>query len=84
MDLTHAESENTMTLPDERYRALIEGMRLIEDLLIPQSTPRVPGNIRERARWVMRHYPSQNQLEAMAQKCPNMLNTNDFNGRKIK
>jgi len=73
-----------MTLPDERYRAMIEGMRLIEDLLIPQSTPRVPGIVRQRARWIMRHYPSQNQLEAMAQKLPDLLNTKDFNGDKIK
>jgi hypothetical protein len=71
-------------MPDERYRALLEGMRLIEDLLIPQVTPRVPGNIRERARWIMRHHPSQYDLERMADKMPDMLSTKDFNGKKIK
>lgn len=73
-----------MTMPDERYRAMLEGMRLIEDLLIPQATPRVPGSIRERARWIMRHYPSQSELESLARQCPSMLNTVNFNGQKIK
>jgi hypothetical protein len=73
-----------MTMPDERYRALVEGMRLIEDLLIPQVTPRVPGNIRERARWIMRHYPSATDFERLAQKAPDQLSTKDFNGHKIK
>lgn len=73
-----------MTMPDERYRALVEGMRLIEDLLIPQVTPRVPGPIRERARWIMRHYPNASDLERLAQKAPDQLSTKDFNGNKIK
>jgi len=73
-----------MTMPDERYRAMIEGMRLIEDLLIPQVTPRVPGNIRERARWIMRHYPNISELERIAEAVPNQLSTKDFNGKKIK
>ena len=73
-----------MTMPNERYRAMLEGMRLIEDLLIPQVTPRVPGNIRERARWIMRHHPSQSDLERLAQKAPDQLSTKDFNGNKIK
>jgi hypothetical protein len=73
-----------MTMPDQRYRAMLEGMRLIEDLLIPQATPRVPGSIRERARWIMRHHPSQSELEHMATLCPQMLSTYDFNKQKIK
>jgi len=71
-------------MPDERYRAMVEGLKLIEDLLIPQVTPRVPGDVRERARWIMRHYPSQYELERMADNLPNMLATKDFNGNKIK
>jgi hypothetical protein len=63
---------------------MLEGMRLIEDLLIPQVTPRVPGSIRERARWIMRHYPNSGELERLADKNPDMLSTKDFNGKKIK
>jgi hypothetical protein len=73
-----------MTMPDERYRAMVEGLKLIEDLLIPQVTPRVPSNIRERARWIMRHYPNANEMERLADSTPNLLNTKDFNGVKIK
>lgn len=73
-----------MTMPDERYRAMIEGLKLIEDLLIPQVTPRVPGHIRDRARWIMRHYPSAFELEMIAHQVPDKLATKDFNGIKIK
>jgi len=73
-----------MTMPDERYRAMVEGLKLIEDLLIPQVTPRVPGEIRERARWIMRHYPSAYELERLAANVPSMLSTKNFNGEKIK
>ena len=73
-----------MTTPDERYRALVEGLKLIEDLLIPQVTPRVPGNIRDRARWVMRHHPSANELANIAKYAPTYLSTKDFYGKEIK
>jgi hypothetical protein len=73
-----------MTMPDERYRAMVEGLKLIEDLLIPQVTPRVPGDVRERARWIMRHHPSAYELSRLAQHAPSMLSTKDFNGREIK
>ena len=73
-----------MTMPDERYRAMVEGLKLIEDLLIPQVTPRVPSNIRERARWVMRHYPNAGEIERLADTAPHLLSTKDFNGVKIK
>jgi hypothetical protein len=73
-----------MTMPDERYRAMVEGLKLIEDLLIPQVTPRVPGDIRERARWIMRHHPSAGELAHLAKITPSYLSTKDFNGNEIK
>lgn len=73
-----------MTMPDERYRAMVEGLKLIEDLLIPTVTPRVPREIRERARWIMRHYPNSHDLETIANRVPDKLATKDFNGIKIK
>ena len=73
-----------MTMPDERSRAMVEGLKLIEDLLIPQVTPRVPGDVRERARWIMRHHPSQRELTLLALKVPDMLATKDYNGRTIE
>ena len=38
-------------------------MRLIEDLLIPQVTPRVPSHIRERAREVIAEFPTEENLK---------------------
>lgn len=46
----------------EQQQAIIDGLRLIEDLLIPQVTPRVPSHIRDRARDVIRRYPSETEL----------------------
>jgi hypothetical protein len=74
-----------MTVPCERYRALIEGMRLIENLLRPQITPRVSKSIREQARRIMRHYPTASDFERIAQTSPDQLSTTpQTNGNKIK
>jgi hypothetical protein len=67
-----------MTLPDERYRALKQGKKLLEELCDPGRTPRVPSLVRDRARGALRHYPSDYELERMAEKCPELLNTQPF------
>lgn len=67
-----------MTLPDERYRALKQGKKLLEELCDPGKTPRVPGIIRERARGVLRHYPQDHEFEKMAAQCPDLLDTVPF------
>lgn len=72
-----------MTLPDERYRAMVEGLKLIKALIDPQATPRVPKAIRARARWILRHYPGSYDLEAIAVDVPSILSLTNFNGEKI-
>lgn len=67
-----------MTLPDERYRALKQGKKLLEELCDPGKTPRVPALVRERARGVLRHYPNDYELEEMARNSPNLLDTEPF------
>jgi hypothetical protein len=67
-----------MTLPDERFRALKHGKKLLEELCDPGKTPRVPGIVRERARGVLRHYPTDYDLERMANSCPELLDTENF------
>ena len=52
-----------MTLPDERYRAVLAAERLLRDLLDPRITPRVPRTVREQARRVLRHYPSEYDMQ---------------------
>ena len=47
-----------MTLPDERYRAVMQTRRFLLDLCNSDHTPRVPKLVRQTARDLLRHYPS--------------------------
>lgn len=49
----------------DQYQSMLAGMRLIEDLLIPQVTPRVPSHIRDRARAVMANFPSEAEIKQL-------------------
>lgn len=64
-----------MTLPDERFRAIRQGRKLLEELCDPGRTPRVPSIVRDRARGALRHYPSDYELEAIARTSPNYLDS---------
>jgi hypothetical protein len=70
-----------MTLPDERYRALMQGRKLLEELCDPGKTPRVPSIIRDRARGALRHYPSDYELERIADTCPDYLDKISYSDR---
>ncbi len=67
-----------MTMPDERYRAIKQGKKLLEELCDPGKTPRVPSIVRDRARGALRHYPNDWELDAMAEKCPDLLDKHVF------
>lgn len=67
-----------MTLPDERYRAIKQGKKLLEELCDPGKTPRVPGIVRDRARGALRHYPNDWEIDSMAEKCPDLLDKQPF------
>lgn len=62
-----------MTLPDERYRALIETRRFLYDLLSAKDTPKVPRAIRLRARNCLRHFPFDLHFIHLAEECPEIL-----------
>lgn len=62
-----------MTLPDERYSAVMRAKQLMEDLLSVQKTPRVPKIIRQRARGVLRHFPSEYELSRAADAAPHIF-----------
>jgi hypothetical protein len=62
-----------MTLPDERYRALKQSRKLLEELCDPGKTPRVPSIIRDRARTILRHYPMDMHLDGLAENSPELL-----------
>ena len=79
MGLRPLPKENQMTLPDDRFRAIKQGKKLLEELCDPGKTPRVPSLIRDRARTALRHYPNDWELESIAEKCPDILDKQTFN-----
>jgi hypothetical protein len=58
-----------MTLPDERYRAVVQTRRFLLDLCNPEHTPRVPKLVRQTARDLLRHYPSDWDMKQVARDC---------------
>jgi hypothetical protein len=62
-----------MTLPDERYRSVLQAKRLLEELCNPQLTPRVAAGIRDRARGALRHFPSEYDLDRCAARSPDVF-----------
>ena len=63
----------SMTLPDERYRSMIQADRLLKDLCDPSVTPRVPRAIRQRALYVLRHWPDHYYINRLAAECPEII-----------
>lgn len=62
-----------MTLPDERYRAVIQARMFLVALCKPEQTPRVPKIIREHARMALRHFPTNWDMEETASKVPELF-----------
>jgi len=62
-----------MTLPDERYRAIVWAKHFCEDLLDPKKTPRVSKDIRRQALSVLRHFPDEYYLSMLAEARPDIL-----------
>jgi hypothetical protein len=73
-----------MTKPEDRYRALKQSRKLLEELCDPGKTPRVPSIIRDRARGILRHYPSDLELEQLATNNPEMLEKLAVNDKVFK
>lgn len=62
-----------MTLPDERYRAVVQTRRFLLDLCNPQHTPGVSKLIRDTARAMLRHYPSDWDMQQAAEGSPHVF-----------
>ena len=62
-----------MTLPDERYRAVMAARELLFDLTDPKVTPRIPQMIRLRAGHCLRHYPSEWELDMASRGAPDVF-----------
>jgi hypothetical protein len=65
-----------MTLPDERYRAVIHTQMFLYELCNPEKTPRVPKSVRQTASWLLRHYPSPYDMKEAADKIPEIFAEN--------
>lgn len=57
-----------MTLAFEEENAINSARMFLEGLMIPSVTPRVPKEIRKRARQVLRHYPGPMRTEMIFEK----------------
>ena len=63
-----------MTLPDERYRAVMWAERFLRDLA--QDTvnyPRVPKKVRREAYSILRHYPAEYDMKRASEKAPEVF-----------
>jgi hypothetical protein len=59
-----------MTLPDERYRAVVQTQRFLLRIL---TTPRVPKAVKDEARSMLRHYPSDYEMQCAAREAPTVF-----------
>jgi hypothetical protein len=66
-------SGTIMTLPDERYRAVIQTRLFLKRLCDPRLTPRVPKDIRQQALWCLRHYPDDWDMDLAAEQSPDVF-----------
>jgi len=57
-----------VTVPMERTNAVLNTEQFLLDLLRPSVTPRVPKQIRERARGLLRHYPSSFDMDVISER----------------
>lgn len=57
-----------MTLPYERTRAVVNTHDFLLELLNPKLTPRVPREIREQAHHLLRHYPSEYDMNTISER----------------
>lgn len=62
-----------MTLPLERYRAVLSAREFLRALMDPKETPRVPREIRQRAKSVLKHFPSEYEMETVSKKAKDLF-----------
>ena len=68
-----------MTTSDERYKAIKQSKKLLEELCDPGKTPRVPSLVRDRARTALRHFPNDWEIDTIADKCPELIDKQSIN-----
>ncbi len=62
-----------MTLPDERYRAVLDARALLYDLADSRRMPEVSPELRHRVTHILRHFPTPTEMDLAAKQCPNLF-----------
>jgi len=62
-----------MTLPDERYRAVMAAKELLIDLTDSKATPRISRELRLRAGHCLRHFPSAWDMKQASEGAPDVF-----------
>lgn len=73
-----------MSTAEDRYRAIKQSRKMLEDLCDPGKTPRVPSIVRDRARSILRHYPSDFDLDNIAENSPDLLEKKSNTDKLLK
>jgi hypothetical protein len=63
-----------VTLPDERYRAVLWASQFLGELAHnTKKYPRIPKAVRQEAWSILRHYPSDWEMQRAAEKAPDVF-----------
>ena len=62
-----------MTLPDERYQAIVSTRQFLLDIISSKKIKRLPLAVRHTARCLLTHYPNEYDLKLLSEKSPNIL-----------
>jgi len=60
-----------MTLPDERYRSVMETKKFLLSILNTRSG--LSKDMKEQARWCLRHYPSEYDMDRASEGSPEIF-----------
>ena len=60
-------------MPDERFRAVLYAEEFLRALSDSNITKRVPKEIRQRARGILRHYPNTWDMQQVAEASPHVF-----------
>lgn len=63
-----------MTLPDERYRAVMQARKFLLDLAYNrQDYPRLPIHVRREAVAILRHFPNEWDMDRTSESSPDIF-----------
>lgn len=63
-----------MTLPDERYLAVQRTRQFLLDLMDPKKYPRVAREVRQEARSLLKHFPTEWHMQQVSDVAPDIFN----------